>query len=168
MCNNQLVTFPSVALTLPNLTKFHLESNNIDTLPTFIQQMKTLVELNLNSCKISTLDNCPGLGQLSRLRTLHLRDNNVTTLPITLALLHTTLTDLALDTDRMIFPPADVCARGSSHIMRYLKDKLNGMCLRLSSCWCCCCKCINSFLASHSQGILVQVESDSGWIRRSW
>jgi len=129
---NQLVTFPLVALTLPNLTTFHLEGNNIDTLPTFIQQLTALVELNLTSCKISTLDNCPGLGQLSRLRALYLRDNNFQTLPMTLALLNGSLEVLEVDADRMLTPPPDICARGINPIMRFLKDKLTGTTLVLS------------------------------------
>jgi Leucine-rich repeat (LRR) protein/GTPase SAR1 family protein len=122
---NQFAHFPTALLTMHNLAVVHLEDNKLEALPTDIDQLTALRDINVASNNISTLDNCAGLGLLPKLQHINIKDNSITALPLTFGLLNGTVQSLEVDTEKMVVPPADVCARGLAHMMRNLSERLD-------------------------------------------
>lgn len=83
---------------LPYLLKLRADANQLESIPTFLNQCKSLEYLNLNQNRIHDLS---GIDQLNRLRTLNIGDNPLTSIePIAELgnLEHLTLDWIDLDT----------------------------------------------------------------------
>lgn len=104
-----------------------------------IRKCTGLKELSLANNRIVRLTNA--LGQLSSLTSLRLDGNELTELPTTLGIahqhviilailifigaLHGTLTNIQLDTEKVVFPEKEILEQGPSAIMDFLKEVMS-------------------------------------------
>jgi Leucine-rich repeat (LRR) protein len=139
---NQLFSIPS-SLCLLELETLILRNNRLSLLPPEVGSLKRLLELDVSNNELKLLPS--SIGEMKRLRTLKLRRNQLTelpdslcqlklvhidvtsnllkSLPLSLTRLTSSLSTLEIDSNPLESPPSEVCARGLSHILRYLLRK---------------------------------------------
>ncbi|XP_034938799.1 leucine-rich repeat and calponin homology domain-containing protein isoform X2 [Chelonus insularis] len=139
LSRNQLTVLPREVCGLP-LQILLVAYNRLEALPEELGRMTALAELDVGCNEISTLPS--RIGDLPRLRMLDLRHNLLVQLPIELTYLRLvkldisgnrisvlpselrkmkSLIDIKLTDNPLTSPPASLCARGRTHIFKYLE-----------------------------------------------
>jgi Leucine-rich repeat (LRR) protein len=125
--SNRFRDVPLSVLNMPQLTTLNMSNNSIRKVPTaLVENLVRLNSLYLSDNQITTLDNLPGLGNLTRMRVLALNGNQFERLPVELWKLEGILRELTLDTSistRIVFPPRDILLKGTVLILRYLSER---------------------------------------------
>ena len=85
-----------------------------------LQARDTLECLIMNQCELNSREAPPEIGQLTSLRVLNIAANNFKMLPKELGNLQE-LDTLLLDTETMVFPPANVLSKPTKDIITYLE-----------------------------------------------
>lgn len=127
LSHNRLKEVPPCVIWLTHLNILNLGHNSLQIVPTSLpDNLINLSALILSDNEISSLDNLPGLGSLTKLQLLHLQGNYFERVPIELHRLEGSLKELRVDTSnntRITFPPKDVLTKGTALILRYLSER---------------------------------------------
>lgn len=127
LSHNRLKEVPQCVIWLTQLNILNLGHNSLQIIPTNLpDNLCNLSALILSDNEISSLDNLPGLGSLTKLQLLHLQGNYFERVPIELHRLEGSLKELRVDTSnntRITFPPKDVLTKGTALILRYLSER---------------------------------------------
>ena len=127
LSHNRLKEVPTCVLYMAQLSILNLGHNSLQLIPTALpDNLINLSALILSDNQISSLDNLPGLGTLTKLELLHLQGNYFERVPIELHRLEGSLKELRVDTSshtRITFPPKDVLSKGTALILRYLSER---------------------------------------------
>uniref|UniRef100_A0A915JJ26 Helicase C-terminal domain-containing protein n=1 Tax=Romanomermis culicivorax TaxID=13658 RepID=A0A915JJ26_ROMCU len=130
--DSEIDSDPDYFKKLSNLRVFDLHNNQLDRLPSQICHLINLQYLNLenNQYRIRVGSKLSGnkikelpdeIGQLNSLRTLDISLNLITKLPGSLINLKC-LEVLLLDQENMEYPKSDICAQGTTSILKFLCD----------------------------------------------
>lgn len=117
---NLLPRLPDSIGNLRNLDTVDLLAVGLDVLPDSIGQLGRLSKLILRGNNLTALPE--SLSELSALLRLDLRDNQLSALPRSLADVISRGTDVQLDGNPLIDPPAEIVQRGSSALITYLRS----------------------------------------------
>jgi leucine-rich repeat protein SHOC2 len=98
--------------------KLDLSGFGLRSVPAVATRFTLLQHLHLHDNPISAIP--PTISNLLWLKVFTINNTKVRSLPVTLPAL-TALRDLLIDSTEMLFPPADVCARGIDAIFAYLR-----------------------------------------------
>eukprot|EP01113_Clastostelium_recurvatum_P008933 TRINITY_DN1425_c0_g1_i2.p1 TRINITY_DN1425_c0_g1~~TRINITY_DN1425_c0_g1_i2.p1 ORF type:complete len:3048 (-),score=746.58 TRINITY_DN1425_c0_g1_i2:25-9168(-) len=124
LSHNHLPEVPVELCKIMRLTTLNLSNNTIVDCPPEICQLLVLSDLDLSHNTISELS--PAIGHIPSLGRLDLRGNPLTTFPLTMGNLVIMLRDLLFDQNKITFPPPEVCARGTDHLLYFLGTQLRG------------------------------------------
>ncbi|XP_058065237.1 E3 ubiquitin-protein ligase LRSAM1-like [Anopheles bellator] len=114
---NRFKKLPDDIYKLENLRELFLSNNALEKLPVTMGRLKKLELLNLAANNLSTVEQ---LAFMTNLRMLDISNNvRLSQLSNQLATCDN-LVDIVLDTERIVYPPADVTAGGTYAIVKYL------------------------------------------------
>ncbi|XP_052872922.1 E3 ubiquitin-protein ligase LRSAM1-like [Anopheles cruzii] len=114
---NRFKKLPDDIYKLENLRELFLSNNALEKLPVTMGRLKKLELLNLAANNLSTVEQ---LAFMTNLRMLDISSNvRLSQLSNQLATCDN-LVDIVLDTERIVYPPADVTAGGTYAIVKYL------------------------------------------------
>ena len=121
--NNEIKSLPENISEMEHLQVLNLERNKLLKLPSSIDQLIHLQTLNIKSNRFHAFpeDVC----KLKSLRTLDISDNKIVRLSKPFCKVRT-LETLILDSEDMLYPPSDVCLKGTESIMMCICSD-NGM-----------------------------------------
>ncbi|XP_066288304.1 uncharacterized protein [Branchiostoma lanceolatum] len=113
---------PDEIMNLEHLWFLHLSLNLLRTLPTTISHLIKLWEVNLSKNRFETFPEI--LCELPALEKLDISKNQIIRLPNSLHR-SSNLKDLDVTGNPLAYPPTDVCTKGTSPIIAFLKEEAN-------------------------------------------
>lgn len=108
---------------LINLTELYVQDNALKELPEGIEYLQSLHILDVSRNKLQALT--PSVGKLKSLQKLVITENRLLNELCPELCFATNITQIELDGEHFIFPPAEVTTKGTSEIMKYLCKQLN-------------------------------------------
>lgn len=118
--NNSIKSLPEDINKIHCLQVLNLEENKLKKIPESIGKLKYLQSLNLRGNKLKELP--VSICDLPSLRTLDISHNQIKSLPK--GMWHVrTLENLIIDAEEMIYPPAEICIKGTEAVMKFLCEE---------------------------------------------